>query len=267
MDLHFISGLPRAGSTLFAGILNQNPDFFAGIISPLAHILGATIREMSPLREPSLLFPEPQKRNVLNGIVNGFYHGAQDHETIFDTNRSWTARMALVHEFFPNSTVFCLVRNYTEIANSFEWLYNRHPTNATSVYGYEVGWNVYDRVNSLIDQNGVIGYASNALREAVFGPFNRQICLIYYHALARDPFGVMDQVYARLGVPLYNHNFDDVRFSASEFDNKIGLPGLHTVRGPVTPSTKPTILPPDMVQRLQKESEWLGQGVPCRIIA
>jgi hypothetical protein len=33
---HFISGLPRAGSTLTAAILRQNPRFHAGMSSPVA---------------------------------------------------------------------------------------------------------------------------------------------------------------------------------------------------------------------------------------
>ena len=33
--IHFISGLPRSGSTLLAGILRQNPRFHAGMTSPV----------------------------------------------------------------------------------------------------------------------------------------------------------------------------------------------------------------------------------------
>ena len=33
--IHFISGLPRSGSTLLAGILRQNPRFHAAMTSPV----------------------------------------------------------------------------------------------------------------------------------------------------------------------------------------------------------------------------------------
>ncbi len=33
--LHFISGLPRSGSTLLAALLRQNPRFSAGMSSPV----------------------------------------------------------------------------------------------------------------------------------------------------------------------------------------------------------------------------------------
>ncbi|HEY2623443.1 MAG TPA: sulfotransferase, partial [Dyella sp.] len=44
---HFISGLPRSGTTLLAAILNQNPRFRAGMTSPLADIMGVVIAEAS----------------------------------------------------------------------------------------------------------------------------------------------------------------------------------------------------------------------------
>ena len=33
--IHFISGLPRSGSTLLVAILRQNPRFHAGMTSPV----------------------------------------------------------------------------------------------------------------------------------------------------------------------------------------------------------------------------------------
>ena len=45
--IHFISGLPRSGSTLLAGILRQNPRFHAGMSSPVASLFMALQGAMS----------------------------------------------------------------------------------------------------------------------------------------------------------------------------------------------------------------------------
>ncbi|EUA91313.1 sulfotransferase [Mycobacterium ulcerans] len=45
--IHFISGLPRSGSTLLAALLRQNPRFQAGMSGPLAGLFGALLDEMS----------------------------------------------------------------------------------------------------------------------------------------------------------------------------------------------------------------------------
>lgn len=36
---HFISGLPRSGSTLMEAILRQNPRFSAGMSNPVANLI------------------------------------------------------------------------------------------------------------------------------------------------------------------------------------------------------------------------------------
>src|SRR5690348_9110027 len=39
--IHFISGLPRSGSTLLGAILSQNPRFHAGMSSPVAQMFSS----------------------------------------------------------------------------------------------------------------------------------------------------------------------------------------------------------------------------------
>jgi hypothetical protein len=45
--IHFISGLPRAGSTLLSAILRQNPRFQAGMTGPVGSLVEAMLRGMS----------------------------------------------------------------------------------------------------------------------------------------------------------------------------------------------------------------------------
>ncbi|MBU2768788.1 sulfotransferase, partial [Acidithiobacillus ferrivorans] len=51
---HFISGLPRSGSTLLAAILSQNPRFSAGMSSPVAGLVHTLLHEMSGQNEFSV---------------------------------------------------------------------------------------------------------------------------------------------------------------------------------------------------------------------
>ena len=52
---HFISGLPRAGSTLTAAILRQNPRFHAGMSSPVASLFDGVIGQVSAGTELSTM--------------------------------------------------------------------------------------------------------------------------------------------------------------------------------------------------------------------
>src|ERR1700716_3264413 len=75
---HFISGLPRAGSTLLAAILNQNPRFRAGMTSPLADIMGVVIAEASSKNDFSFDVSDDQRAAMLRGLVESFYAGDAD---------------------------------------------------------------------------------------------------------------------------------------------------------------------------------------------
>jgi hypothetical protein len=46
-NIHFISGLPRSGSTLLSAILKQNPRFHAGMTGPVGSLVDAMLRSMS----------------------------------------------------------------------------------------------------------------------------------------------------------------------------------------------------------------------------
>ena len=70
---HFISGLPRAGTTLLAAILNQNPRFRAGMTSPLADIMGVVMAEASSKNDFSFDVSDEQRVALLRGLVENFY--------------------------------------------------------------------------------------------------------------------------------------------------------------------------------------------------
>jgi hypothetical protein len=53
-EIHFISGLPRAGSTLLSAILRQNPRFRAGMTGPVGSLVDAMLRNMSMSNETSI---------------------------------------------------------------------------------------------------------------------------------------------------------------------------------------------------------------------
>jgi sulfotransferase len=49
--LHFISGLPRSGSTLLAALLRQNPRFSSGMSSPTYQLFRTMLAETSARNE------------------------------------------------------------------------------------------------------------------------------------------------------------------------------------------------------------------------
>ena len=97
--IHFISGLPRSGSTLLAGILRQNPRFNAGMTSPLGSMYMALEKSMSRRNETAVFIDAEQRRNILTGLFTSYYAGVQADKVVFDTNRLWCAKLpAITHQ-------------------------------------------------------------------------------------------------------------------------------------------------------------------------
>ena len=106
--LHFISGLPRAGSTLLAGILRQNPRFHAAMTGPVGTMFGVMLNAMGAQNETALFLKEEQKRDLLRGLFDAYYRPQADRAVIFDTNRAWTARLPALLDLYPDAKLLVL---------------------------------------------------------------------------------------------------------------------------------------------------------------
>src|SRR3569832_2039909 len=126
-NIHFISGLPRSGSTLLSAIQRQNPRFHAGMSSPAFALLTALQVNMSGKNEMHPFITDEIRRDVLRGAFEGYYKGLSDFETIFDTNRGWCGRLFVVNELFPTAKVVCCVRALPWIFDSIERIVRSNP--------------------------------------------------------------------------------------------------------------------------------------------
>lgn len=256
--IHFISGLPRSGSTLLSAILRQNPRYHAMMTSPVGAIYLAMLEATSRKNEASVFITQDQKQALLRGVFENYYHAIGRERVVFDTNRIWCAKMPALSQLFPQAKLVCCVRHIPWIMDSVERLIRRNAYDLSGMFGYEAGGSVYSRVNRLALSDGMVGYALDCLREAFYGGWADRMILVTYEALARDPAGTMAELYAFIGEPAFAHDFDNVEYSADEFDEALGSPGLHTVRRKVSFLERPTVLPPELFQRFENDAFWMN---------
>lgn len=265
-SIHFISGLPRSGSTLLSAILRQNPRFHAMMTSPVGGIYVATLEALSRKNEAAVFITQAQKRDLLTGVFRNYYRSIE-REVVFDTNRIWCSKMPAVTQLFPAAKLICCVRHVPWIMDSVERLVRRNAFDLSGMFGYEGGGTVYSRVNRLAGSDGMVGFALDCLREAFYGGWPDRMILVTYEALTRDPAGSMAQLYDFIGEPRFEHDFANVEYSAEDFDAGLGSPGLHTVRREVGFEERPTILPPELFRRFENDAFWMNPelntyGVP-----
>lgn len=254
---HFISGLPRSGSTLLAALLRQNPAVAAGISSPVGGLFHAAHNAMGAWSETSVMLGDDQRRRVLQGLFDSYYADRQDKALILDTNRAWCARLPALKHLFPDAKVICCVRSVAWVMDSIERLVREHPFRESKLWNNDSERsNVFTRVEALSQNDRFVGYAWSALKEAVYGEHAASLLLVDYDLLAAAPAKVMDLIYDFLGAPRFTHDFDNVVFDEPAFDQNLGLPGLHRVRAKVELQGRRSLLPPDLFARLDDLSFW-----------
>ncbi len=254
---HFITGLPRSGSTLLSALLLQNPAFHAGMTSPVGTLFTSLLSQFSAGSEFGPVISHEQRRRLLGGLFENYYADHANRRVIFDTNRMWASKLPAVIDLFPNAKIVACVRNVAWVMDSIERLYRANPYENTKLFVDDVERNtVYSRVDTLAQRNRLVGFPWAALKEAYYGEHAKSMLVVDYDLLTQAPEKVLRLVYEFLGEPWYEHDFENVEYDAPEFDQALGLSGLHRVRRKVSVQARRTILPPDLFEQYAKLAFW-----------
>jgi sulfotransferase len=268
-QFHFISGLPRSGSTLLAAILKQNPRFAAGMSSPVASFVSSLLAQVSAGSEFAVQVDNVQRKALLKGLFNSFYEREKDKEVIFDTNRMWCAKLPTLLDLYPDAKVIACVRNVAWVMDSIERQFRSNPYENSKLFGGNMSRStVYQRCESLAQHDQMVGYAWAALREAFYGEHAKSLLVIDYDFLAHAPEKVMRLLYQFIDEPYFQHDFERLEYDAPDFDLQLGTPGLHKVRPRVEYTERRTILPPDLFEKYSKLTFWSDpSGSAANVIA
>jgi sulfotransferase len=252
--LHFISGLPRSGSTLLAALLRQNPDFHAGMSSPLCHLFTGLLNGMAG--EGHGFISTAQREQVLHGLFGSWLAGHAGRTAVFDTNRMWTARLPALVRLYPQVKLVCMVRNVAWIMDSIERLVRGNALLPSRLFADGERATVYSRVEALSARDRLVGAAWSALKEAFYGGDADHLLVIEYDYLAKAPARVLQLVYRFLGEAPFAHDFEHVDYDAPDFDAQLATPGLHRVGRTVRFEERASILPPDLFARFDRMAFW-----------
>jgi sulfotransferase len=252
--MHFISGLPRSGSTLLAALLRQNPRFHAGMSSPLCDLFTGLLNGMAG--EGHGFISTPRRERVLRGLFDGWWSEHAGRAAVFDTNRMWTARLPALVRLHPNVRLICMVRNVAWIMDSIERLVRGNALLPSRLFNDGERANVYSRVEALAARGRLVGASWSALKEAFYGADADHLLVIDYDYLAKAPGRVMELVYRFLGEEPFAHDFDQVEYDEPEFDATLTTPGLHRVGRQVRFTERSSILPPDLYARYDRMAFW-----------
>jgi sulfotransferase len=219
--------------------------------------MGVVIAEASSKNDFSFDVSDEQRVALLRGLVENFYSVQADASVVFDTSRLWCSRMQLLDTLFPGVKVIACVRQLAWVLDSMERLVRRQPVSVSKVFRFDTNTTVYSRIEALTDPRGMVGFAYQATKDAFYGEYAKDhLLMLTYESLVRDPAAAVRAVYQFLDEPWFEHDFDRIEYNADEFDARVGMPGLHSVRPKVESIERQPILPRDIFGRFVNEAFW-----------
>lgn len=217
--LHFLSGLPRSGSTVLAAILNQNPKTRVSTTSGLVHALTGLAETWH--KEPMLKDNDPQMKKLaktMAGTIDAFYSDFSQ-PIVIDKNRAWPTPMimsAMEQVLGRPMKIIATVRSVPDCMASFvriakpkdldDFIYNdflvKHLQgsymNLAEGYAYRPDWFLFVEYNDLL---------TNPKRE-------------------------LDRIHKFLGLEPFEYNFNKIDGSTVKENDELihNVPGLHDIK-------------------------------------
>lgn len=258
--LLFISGLPRAGSTLLSNILAQNPEIHATPTSA-CHDLLFTIRNnwgtWDEHKASKSLSDEKNLQRVLKATLYN-YHDT-DRPIIFDKGRGWLHLYEML-EFALGykPKILCNVRSIHQIVASFEKLHRKSIHMRPERGSFFKAQTIRGRADELLAGDGIVGLAYNRLQDALSRGHGPNIGLVEFDDLTNRPNEVLDHIYDFLELPRFEHNFNNVVQYTQEDDVIHGFKDLHVIRSKVSPveDDSVSVLGQEFVNSLSGKEFW-----------
>ena|SRR6056300_1685180 len=231
--LFYLNGVPRAGNTLFASLLNQNPDVAVTANSIVMHILKEVYMARNTL--PFKNYPDYRSlNNVYQNILKNYYEH-WPHKYIIERSPVYTpGNQMLLKE--ANQPIKCIIlwRDVIDILASFiKWFENEPSAFVNTDESY--GKTIESKLKGLMSVDGIIAKSLDSVKEAL-RPENINNChILRYDDFIKNPEEEIMKVYSFLEIPFFNHNYKSLgQFSVNGlgYDDQSGKIGkdLHTIR-------------------------------------
>lgn len=259
----FNSSLPRAGSTLFQELCNQNPDFYATPTSGFLELIYGANGNFKSSPEFKAQDPKLMDKAFLGfcrASMDGYFNQLTNKKYVLDKNRGWGITYTLANKFYPNPKIVCMVRDLRAVFASMEKNFRKNPTKENYVQNPSqlIGTTVKKRVDIWAD-GMPIGISLDRLKDMIDQGIAKNILFIRYEDLMQNPETEMQRFYDYIGLPYYQgHDFVNINQQQKENDVIHGIYGDHVLRPKFEklPDDYEDVLGYELCQAIKNSYQW-----------
>jgi len=258
----YVTGLPRAGSTLMCQLLDQHPDVYSpGHSSPLAHTMDGMRTAWS--NDPFLLsqldveFDLVYERllNAYRGLFNGWF-AETELGIVVDKNRGWLGMAETLAQIDPDFTMLVTIRELTQLYGSIESQHQK--TQLLDSGDRTAGMTRYGRASAYFNGEGLAARCLTAIESALQDlpeSVKERIIYVKYERLVEAPVEVMTEIQERLGLQPVAFDPASLVAGPSESDSHYRYKFPHNRRSAIEPP-RPHWVPERIRSGLIGQYQW-----------
>ena len=241
--LFFLVALPRSGNTLFASIMNQNPEITCTANSVTLEI----IKNLFLIKTTDTFqkFPDHKSLdNILDNVYNLYYRDWPqriiiDRGPVMLSGNPGNFELMQKH-FKTGFKCIVLLRDLMEVFASYIKWYTENPNSFVN----KLGKTDEEKLLALMNNESAIVKEIKSIQNA----YNySNIChFIKYNDLVSNPQKTFRDLYKFLDEPYYPHYFENlkqIKINDIEYDDTVVGKNMHTIRTTIKKETNNYIVP------------------------
>ena len=224
-QLFFLVAMPRSGNTVFASLMNQNPE----IVCTANSITLEIMKDLYLLKKSDVFknFPDHKSLdNVLDSVYDTYYKD-WPQRIIIDRGPVMTkGNFALMQKHFKRPfKCIVLLRNLMDVLASYMQWYTKNPDSFVNRYGLK---NDEEKLMMIMNKKGAVAKDLEAIKNAFNYP---DIChFVKFDDLMKNPTEELQKIYKFLEEPYYPHYFEnlkDININGIEYDDTVVGKNMH----------------------------------------
>ncbi len=247
--LFFLIALPRSGNTLFASIMNQNPEVACTANSVTLEIIKNLylIKTIDTFQN----FPDHKSLdNILDNVYNLYYKDWPqriiiDRGPVMLSGNPGNFELMQKH-FKPGFKCIILLRDLMDVFASYIKWYTENPDSFVN----KLGKTDEEKILALMKEEGAIVKQIKSIQTAYNYP---NMChFIRYNDMVANPKKIFQELYKFLEEPYYPHYFENlkqVNINDIKYNDTVEGKNMHTIRTTVIKETINYIVPKSIKEK------------------
>ena len=236
--LFFLVALPRSGNTLFASIMNQNPEIACTPNSITLEIM----KDLFLLKQTDVFQNYPDHRSLDNvlDVVYDTYYKYWPQPIIIDRGPVMTeGNLYLMQKHFKRPfKCIVLLRDTVDVLASYMKWYTENP----DAFVNKLANTDEEKLSIVMNKEGAVAKDLEAIKNS----YNyKDMChYVKYDDLVSQPEQEIRKVYQFMNLPYFNHRFQDlqqVEVNGMKYDDTVLGKNMHNIRSTVEKVPNPYI--------------------------